>query len=64
MSIYIRLNKEINPQQLLKKINDEINSHKQNNILKDSILCIHIKNAANVIENLSREKVSAYLEEK
>jgi hypothetical protein len=64
MSIYIRLNKEINPQALLKKLQEEINNHGQNNRLEDSILCVEIKNTASVIESVAREKVSAYLEKK
>jgi hypothetical protein len=64
MSIYIRLNKEINPQALLKKLQEEINNHGQNNRLEHSILCVEIKNTASVIESVAREKVSAYLEKK
>jgi len=62
VSIYFRLNKDINPQELLKKLQDEINNHRQGNSLEDSILCIEIKNTSHVIENLVRPKVSAYLE--
>ena len=62
MSIYFRLNKDINTQELLKKLKEEINNHRQANSLEDSILCIEIKNASHVIENLARQKVSAYLE--
>ena len=62
VSLYFRLNKDINPQELLKKLQDEINNHRQSNSLEDSILCIEIKNTSHVIENLVRQKVSAYLE--
>jgi hypothetical protein len=62
VSLYFRLNKDINPQELLKKLQDEINNHRQSNSLEDSILCIEIKNTSHVVENLVRQKVSAYLE--
>jgi hypothetical protein len=62
VSLYIRLNKQINPQQLLKKIEQEVIQHRNNNKLEDSVLCIEIKNTSQVIENIAREKVSAYLE--
>jgi hypothetical protein len=62
VSIYFRLNKDINPQELLKKLQEEINNHRQNNRLEDSILCVEIKNTSHIIENLVRPKVSAYLE--
>jgi len=62
MSIYIRLNKEIHPQELLKKLQHEINNHRENNSLEESILCIEIKNVSNVIENIVRQNVSSYLE--
>ena len=64
MSLYIRLNKEINPQQLLQKIQHEVNEYRKSNSLEDSILCIDIKPAAHVVDNLVKQKVSAYLEEK
>ena len=62
MSLYFRLNKDINPQELLKKLQDEINNHRQSNNLEDSILCIEIKNTSHVIENIVRQNVSSYLE--
>jgi len=64
MSIYIRLNQEINPQQLLQKIQNEINEHRKSNSIEGSILCIEIKPSVHTIEILAREKSSAYLEEK
>lgn len=64
MSLYIRLNKEINPQQLLQKIQHQINEHRKSNSLEDSILCVDIKPTSYVVDSLVREKVSAYLEEK
>ena len=64
MSLYIRLNKEINPQQLLQKIQHEVNEYKKSNSLEDSILCIDIKPTAYIVDNLVKQEVSAYLEEK
>lgn len=64
MSLYIRLDKEINPQQLLQKLQHEINEHSKSNSLEDSILCVDIKPTSHVVDSLVREKVSAYLEEK
>lgn len=64
MAIYLRLDKEINPQQLLQKIQREVNEHRKSNRLEGSILCIDIKPTSCVIDSLVREKVSGYLEEK
>lgn len=64
MSLYIRLDKEINPQQLLQKIQREVNEHRKSNSLEDSILCVDIRPTAHVVDSLVREKVTAYLEEK
>lgn len=64
MSLYIRLNKDINPQQLLQKIQHQINEHRKSNSLEDSILCVDIKPTSHVVDSLVREKVSAYLEKK
>jgi len=64
VSLYIRLNKEIKPQELLKKIEQEVVQYRNNNNLEDSILCIDIKNASCVIENITRGKISSYLEQK
>lgn len=41
--IAIRLNKNINPQWLLNKIQNEINNNIKDNNIDDSILCIDIK---------------------
>jgi len=64
MSIYIRLNKDINPQQLLQKIQHQINEYRKSNTIEDSTLCIDIKPTAHVVDSLVRQRVSAYLEEK
>lgn len=50
MSIYFRLNKEINTQKLLNKLQEEINNHSQNNRLEDSILCIEIRTISHICD--------------
>ena len=62
MSLYIRLDKEINPQQLLQKLQNQINEHRKSNSLENSILCIDIKPTAHVIDNLVRKKATELLE--
>lgn len=57
MSIYLKLNKDINPQQLLQKLQQEINEHRKSNSLEDSVLCINIKNITHVIEDIARETI-------
>lgn len=52
MSMYLRLNKDINPQQLLQKLQHAINEHRKCNSLEDSILCIDIKNISHVSDKL------------
>ena len=64
MSLYIRLDKQINQKELLKKIQHEINEHRKSNSLEDSILCIDIKPVTFVGEKMVKTKVSAYLEGK
>jgi hypothetical protein len=58
MSLYIRLDKEINPQQLLQKLQHEINEHRKSNSLENSVLCIDIKNISHVVEDITRETIS------
>ena len=58
MSLYIRLNKDINPQQLLQKIQNQINEHRKSNSLGDSVLCIDIKNITHVVEDITRETIA------
>ena len=64
MSIYIRLNKDLNPKELLQKLQHEINNHKKDNDLKDSILCIDIKNIVHVVEEVAQNKALEYMENK
>jgi len=54
--IYIRLDKELQPQTFLTKIQEEINLHAKNNSLKDSVLCIEIKKTSHIVEELINNK--------
>lgn len=58
MAIYIKLDKEINPQQLLQKLQHEINEHRKSNSLENSVLCIDIKNITHVVEDITRETIA------
>lgn len=58
MSLYINLNKNINPQHLLQKIQQEINEHGKSNRLENSVLCIDIKNITHVVEDITRETIA------
>lgn len=50
--IAIKLNKEINTNYLLQKIQHEINQHRQSNTLEDSILYIDIKTISHTSDKL------------
>lgn len=50
--IAIRLDKDINPNYILQKIQNEINEHSKNNEIQNSILYIEIKNTAQVYDEL------------
>lgn len=50
--IAIRLNKDINPNWLLQKVQHEINEHRKCNTLEDSILYIDIKTISQVSDEL------------
>lgn len=50
--IAIRLNKEINAEFLLQKLQHEINEHRKCNTLEDSILYIEIKSVSQVSDEL------------
>lgn len=50
--IAINLNKEINTNYLLQKIQHEINQHRQSNTLEDSILYIDIKTISHTSDEL------------
>lgn len=48
MSLYFRLNKNLNTKQLLQKIQHDIEQYRKNNSLEDSILCIEIKTISHI----------------
>lgn len=48
----IRLNKDINPNWLLQKLQHEINEHRKCNTLDDSILYIDIKTISQISDEL------------
>jgi hypothetical protein len=50
--IAIRLNKDINPNWLLQKLQHEINEHRKCNSLEDSILYIDIKTISQTADEL------------
>lgn len=50
MSLYFRLNKDLNTQQLLQKLQHEINEHRKSNSLEDSILCIEIRTISHICD--------------
>lgn len=55
--IYIRLDKDINPQQLLHKLQHKILEYRKSNSLENSVLCIDIKNISHVIEDITKETI-------
>lgn len=59
MSINIRLNKEINPQKLLSEIQEEINKHRKNNSLENSILSIEVKNISHIVDGVLNKLTSS-----
>ena len=63
MSLYIKLDKEINPQQLLQKIKHEVNEHRKSHSLENSILFIDIKPIVHVVDGLSRIDIKKDLED-
>jgi hypothetical protein len=50
--ILIRLNKDIDPNWLLQKLQYEINEHSKYNSLEDSVLCINIKTISQTSDEL------------
>ena len=50
--ISIRLNKEINPNWLLQKLQHEINEHRKCNTLENSLLYIDIKTVSHTTDEL------------
>jgi hypothetical protein len=54
--MYIRLDKEINTNWLLKQLQHQINEHKKSYKLEDSVLCIEIKYISQTQELLKETK--------
>jgi len=60
MSVYIRLNKELNPTTLIKQISKEISKYKGE--LENSFLCIDIKQAQDTVAYIARNHIANNLE--
>ena len=61
MSLYVRLNKNIDPNKLLKDINKEIKKEAKD---EGDILVIEVIKTTEVIEKITREQVTKHLSEK
>jgi hypothetical protein len=61
MSLYVRLNKNIDPNKLLKDINKEIKKEAKD---EGDILVIEVRKTTEVIEKITREQVTKHLSEK
>jgi len=61
MSLYVRLNKNIDPNKLLKDINKEIKKEAKD---EGDILVIEVRKTTEVIEKIKREQVTKHLSEK
>ena len=60
MSVYIRLNRELNPTTLIKQISKEIS--KYNGKLEDSFLCIDIRPAQDTVAHIAKNHILNNLE--
>ena len=60
MSLYVRLNKEIDVNKLLKDIKKEIDKGRKDG---GDVLVIEIKPTAEVVEKITREQVTKHLNE-
>jgi hypothetical protein len=56
MSIYIRLNKELNPTTLVKQVAKEISRYRGGK-LEDSFLCIEVKTPQHTVEGIVRKEL-------
>ena len=56
MSLYIRLNKELDANKLIKQISKEIGAYKGGK-LKDSFLCIEVKTVQDTVCGVVKEQV-------
>jgi len=61
MTLYIRLNKNINPNKILHDIQQEIKKHRKD---EGDLLKIEVKHATEVVEEITREQVSRHLEDR
>jgi hypothetical protein len=61
MSLYIRLNRDIDPNKLLNDIKKEINNNRKDN---GDILVVEVKQVTEVVEKITREQVQKHLSEK
>ena len=61
MSLYIRLNKAIDPKELLNKIKKEIGQNRKDD---GDILAIEVKHVTEVVEKITMEQVKNYLSNK
>lgn len=60
MSLYIKLNEDMNPKELIYKISKEISNYKGKD-LPNSFLCIEIRPATEVVDIISRKKTKELL---
>jgi hypothetical protein len=58
MALYFRLNKQIVPETLLKKVQKELSEH---NAGPDDVLVIEVKKTTQLLENITKEQVRKYL---
>ena len=58
MTLYVKLDKDINPNWLLQKLQHKIFEHSNRNNLENSVLCIEIKNINHVVEDITRETIA------
>ena len=61
MTLYIRLNQDINPNKLLHDIKKEINDNRKDD---GDILQIEVKHVTEVVEKITMEQVQKYLSNK
>jgi len=61
MSLYVRLNKDIDPNKLLKDIKEEINNNRKDD---GDLLVVEVKQVTEVVEEITREQVQKHLSEK
>ena len=61
MTLYIRLNKEIDPHKLLRDIKKEIQNERKDD---GDVLAIEVKHVTEVVEKITMEQVQKYLSNK